>query len=444
MKSSPSLKSGLLPRVAALEVLQAVASGAYADAALDRTFKKYSLKGVDRGLVTELSYGAIRQRQLLDCWVDYLGKIPSLKQPPTLRWLLHIGLYQILKMEKIPDSAAVNTTVELAKVSKLSRLAPVVNGILRAALRAHNTGDKKPPLPKKIDEKLAQEHSFPLWLIQELIDWRGVYSAELIAKASNQVPPLDLRINRSRITPEQMKKDFSAVGIESKFIENCPGGIQINSRIGNISKLPGYVEGHWCVQDRSSQWVAPLLAAKDGERVLDACAAPGGKTTHIVELMSNTGEVWAVDRSEKRLKKLLFNAQRLGSTSVKALVADASSLLTQKPSWKGYFHKILLDAPCSGLGTLARHPDARWRISCDKIDELVELQSKLLKGLLPLLSDGGRIVYSTCTFHPKENHKQIEQFLSCHSELSLRYQKQLWPNLGEGGDGFYVAVMDLN
>ena len=159
--------------------------------------------------------------------------------------------------------------------------------------------------------------------------------------------------------------------------------------------------------------------------------------------MRDCGELWAVDRSEERLLRLSANAARLGHQRLNVLVADASSLLDVKPSWKGSFNKILLDAPCSGLGTLARHPDARWRISPGKISELVNLQEKLLVGLLPLLKPGGRIVYSTCTIHPKENSLQVEKFISKHPKLILKYEKQIWPNSDKLGDGFYAAAIDL-
>ena len=184
---------GLISRKAAWEVIQSVGGGAFSDVALDRILKNYSFNSLDRALITELSYGAIRQRYYLDCWVDFLGKVPATKQPPLLRWLLHLGLYQILKMERIPPAAAINTTVELAKTKKLSKLAPVVNGILRGALRARASGDGL-PLPESFAARLAQEESFPIWLIDQLISWEGVNVAQNVVKASNQVPPIDLRV----------------------------------------------------------------------------------------------------------------------------------------------------------------------------------------------------------------------------------------------------------
>ncbi|WP_413357944.1 16S rRNA (cytosine(967)-C(5))-methyltransferase [Prochlorococcus sp. MIT 1201] len=434
---------GLLPRRVAWELLQAVAAGAYADVALERALRQNPMSGADRGLVMELAYGAIRQRQWLDAWLDRLGKVPACKQPPVLRWLLHLGLYQILRMQRIPPAAAVNTSVELAKTGNLARLAPVVNGILRAALRARDAGMVLLE-PEDSAARLAQAESLPLWLVEQLLVWRGEVGTELFARASNQVPTLDLRINRRRTSRENVRLALEAIGVESTPIESCPDGLMVTGSAGDLSQWPGYQQGHWCVQDRSAQLVAPLLKPQPGDRILDACAAPGGKATHLVELMGGSGEVWAVDSSAGRLKRLADNAARLGGDCLHALVADATNLLAVKPSWRGSFQSILVDAPCSGLGTLARHADARWRVTPLQIEGLVILQSKLLEGLLPLLSSGGRLVYATCTIHPAENFDQIESFLGRHPELSLSQEQQLWPDPEHGGDGFYSAVLDLS
>jgi 16S rRNA (cytosine967-C5)-methyltransferase len=287
---------GIAPRQLAWKVLQAVAAGAYADVALERCLRDHPLRGPDRGLATELAYGAIRQRRVLDGWLDRMGKVPASKQPPKLRWLLHVGLYQLLLMERIPSAAAVNTTVELAKVSGLGRLAPVVNGLLRGVLRAHEAGET---LELSADPaiRLAQQTSLPDWLAALLIQWRGQEGAAAVAAACNHVPDLDLRINRLRSTTEQVGRDLAEAGIETRPISGCADGLQVLGHSGDLRNWPGYVEGHWCVQDRAAQWVAPLLEPKPGDRVLDACAAPGGKATHLAELMGDVGEIWAVDRS---------------------------------------------------------------------------------------------------------------------------------------------------
>lgn len=435
--STPAV--GLAPRRLAWEVLEAVAAGAYADVALERVLRGQTVSAADRGLATELAYGAIRRRRWLDAWLDRLGKVPALKQPPRLRWLLHLGLYQLLQMERIPAAAAVNTTVELAKRHGLGRLAPVVNGLLRSALRAHEAGESL-PLPSDPPGQLALLHSLPDWFAAELLRWCGAEQAELVARACNQVPPLDLRINRLRSTPEAVSAALSAAGLETRSIEGCPDGLQVLGSGGDLRQWPGFEEGHWCVQDRAAQWVAPLLEPQPGDRVLDACAAPGGKATHLAELMGDCGEVWAVDRSAGRLQRVAANAGRLGLGCVNALAADAGDLLQDRPQWRGAFQRILLDAPCSGLGTLARHADARWRVTPESVAGLLPLQARLLEAMVPLLAPAGRLVYATCTIHPAENHRQIATLFKAQPSLRLISEEQRWPD-PTGGDGFYAAVI---
>ncbi len=443
MSENLSSIKGLEARKAAWEVIQAVGGGAFADVALERIFKLYSFKSIDKALITELSYGAIRQRYFLDCWIDSLGKVPAQKQPPLLRWLLHLGLYQILKMKRIPPAAAINTTVELAKKHHLMKLAPVVNGILRSALRSKERGLL---LPKSNDPslELAQNESLPLWLANELIDWKGVEDANKIAKAFNRISPIDIRVNKLRSDLKEVKEIFDSCGIQNQLIPNCPYGLEVRAGGGEPRKWPGYDEGKWSVQDRSSQLIAPSLGPLPGEKILDACAAPGGKSTHIAELINNDGKVWAVDRSARRSNKIFANSERLGSKCLQVLVADSNELLVKEPEWEGFFDRILIDAPCSGLGTLARHPDARWRMNQDDIQELVFVQSQLLNSLAPLLKNGGKLVYSTCTIHPDENINQINNFLKLKSEFFLEYEKQIWPGDEFNGDGFYLAALKKN
>ena len=441
MSENLSSIKGLDARKAAWDVIQAVGGGAFADVALERIFNLYSFKSIDKGLITELSYGAIRQRYYLDCWIDHLGKVPAKKQPPLLRWLLHLGLYQVLKMKRIPPAAAINTTVELAKTHHLKKLAPVVNGILRSALRSKERGLL---LPKSNNPslELAKNESLPLWLADELINWKGLEDSKKIAKAFNCISPIDIRVNRLRADLKEVKEIFDSCGIHNQVIPNCPYGLEVRAGVGEPRKWPGYEEGKWSVQDRSSQLIAPSLGPLPGEKILDACAAPGGKSTHIAELINNEGNLWSVDRSSRRSKKILANSERLGTKCLQILVADSNELLLKKPDWKGFFDRILIDAPCSGLGTLARHPDARWRMNQDNIQQLVAVQSQLLNSLAPLLKNGGKLVYSTCTIHPEENSHQIKNFLQSKSEFLLEYEKQIWPGEGDNGDGFYIAVLN--
>jgi len=438
--------SGLAPRRLAWNVLQAVAAGAWADAALERALRRTPLPPRDRALATDLAYGAIRQRSLLDGWITARGKVAAEKQPPTLRWLLHVGLYQLLFLQRVPAAAAVSTTVQLAREGGLERLAPVVNGLLRAVLRQREglPAGAEPwqglPLPEDPAGSLALRHSLPPWLAADLLHWRSAGEAELFGQACNAPPPLDLRVQALRADPATLISRFAAAGLRAEPLPGLPSGITLLDRPGDPRALPGYSEGHWSVQDRQAQRIVPLLDPQPGETILDACAAPGGKATHCAERMGDRGEVWAIDRSSARLQRLQANAERLGLTSLRPLVADATTLLEAHPDWCQRFDRILLDAPCSGLGTLARHADARWRQSPATVETLVAQQDALLEALAPLLAPGGRFVYATCTVHPRENHERIASALQRKPHWHLQHQEQSWPQTG-GGDGFYAALL---
>ncbi len=426
-------------------MLQAVAAGAWADAALERALRRTPLPPRDRALATDLAYGAIRQRALLDAWISARGRVAAEKQPPLLRWLLHVGLYQLLVLERVPASAAVSTTVQLAREGGLERLAPVVNGLLRAVLRQREAlpAGAEPwrglAVPDDAASSLALRHSLPLWLARELLSWCGLEEAELFARASNAPPPFDLRVNTLRTDPATLIQRLAEAGLRAAPLPDLPAGITLLDRPGDPRALPGYGEGHWCAQDRQAQRIVPLLDPQPGERILDACAAPGGKATHCAERMGDQGEVWAVDRSAARLERIQANGERLGLTILQPLAADATTLLEERPDWRQRFDRILLDAPCSGLGTLARHADARWRQTPATVDALAAQQATLLDRLAPLLAPGGRFVYATCTVHPRENQNQIVDALRRHP-WQLDGERQWWPRPG-GGDGFYAAVL---
>ena len=448
-QASPQL-TGLAPRRLAWSVLQAVAAGAYADTALERALKDSSLPPRDRALATDLAYGAIRQRALLDGWITAHGRLPAERQPPKLRWLLHVGLYQLLFLQRVPASAAVSTTVQLAREGGLERLAPVVNGLLRNVQRQRealaadpNLVDPQPwhglPLPEDPAASLALRQSLPLWLAQELLSWQPPDAVEGFALASNTPPPLDLRVNSLRTDRATLQAQLAEAGLRAAPLPDLPEGLTLLDRPGDLRALPGYAEGHWSVQDRQAQRIVLLLDPQPGETLLDACAAPGGKATHCAERMANQGEVWAVDRSAARLQRLAINAERLGLNTLHPLATDAATLLAEQPSWRGRFDRILLDAPCSGLGTLARHADARWRQTPATITELETLQATLLAALAPLLAPGGRFVYATCTVHPRENQGQMAAFLAHQPHWQLAQECQWWPQPG-GGDGFYAAL----
>ena len=431
---------GYLQRKAAWEVLLKVSSGNFSNYALEKVLRNYHFNSLDIAFITELSFGCIRYRRFLDLWTDHISKIPYKKQPPKLRWLIHIGLYQLLKMDKIPFSAALSTTVEVAKKSDLKGLAGTLNAILRNAVRKIEK-ENLPKISNDDVERISYLESLPLWLVNELIKWVGIKDAQDIAKAFNRKPAIDLRVNLLRTDLKNLLKVLNENKINAEPIKKLNNGITLKCNPRNIKTIPGYEEGFWTIQDRSSQWIAPLLNPQEGEKILDACAAPGSKSTHLAELTNDNAEIIAIDRSERRLKILKSNLDRLNLKCVKLLRADSTSLIDLYPNFLSYFDKILIDAPCSGIGTLSRNPDLRWSINKDKIRELVILQKRLLESLLPLLKKDGVLVYSTCTICPEENKLLIKSFVEENKEIQLDMQKQILPSYDFPGDGFFSARM---
>lgn len=403
-------------RQLALQALRLIYhKGAYTDMAIDRVLQKTETIAVERNLVCELVYGVVRRQRTLDCLIDYLGKRSAAKQPPLLRIILHLGLYQLRYLQQIPDSAAVNTSVELAKVNNLTKLAGVVNGILRGYLRQSQPQADPLLLPREPIPRLGILHSFPDWIVDLFLRQWGYEETDKLLDWYNQSPYLNLRINRLKTNLQEVKQSFIEQNINFSASELIPFAIIFNKGSGAIKNLPGFSAGWWTVQDRSAQLVTYLLDPKPGETIIDACAAPGGKTTHIAELMGDKGEVWAIDRDKKRLRQVKQNCQRLGLSCVQIQAGDSSQI----KEFKGKAQRVLLDAPCSGLGTLHKRPDIRWRQTPEQIQGLVNLQTELLANAATWVKPGGILVYATCTLNPEENEGIIKSFLARHQNWQI-------------------------
>lgn len=412
------------PRKLAADVLRSVEKGAFADVALDRALQSHPFSGSDRRLVKELVYGSLRQQRTLDALISQLGSKPAEHQPPNLRLVLRLGLYQLRYLSHIPDSAAVNTSVDLAKDLGLKGLTGVVNGILRQYLRLAETGTDPLQYPDDPVQRLGIQYSYPDWMIEVWLQQFGLADTEALCQWCNRPPNIDLRVNRRRATVEQVEAAFLEVGISVSQILGIPYGLRLGDRPGNVQSLPGFAEGWWTVQDASAQLVGLVLDPQPHEVIIDACAAPGGKTTHMAELMDDTGIIWACDRYASRLKKVTENVNRLGLTSIHLWAGDSRMLSTsgqgENSPELGTVDRVLLDVPCSGLGTLHRHADARWRQSPETVSELSQLQAELLEDAITWLKPGGRLVYATCTLHPAENEEQIRRFLSHHPDWQIQ------------------------
>jgi 16S rRNA (cytosine967-C5)-methyltransferase len=437
------------PRQIAFSALRDVHKGAYADVALDRVLQKVSLPNHDRRLLTELVYGCVRRQRTLDALIDQIASKKSHQQPKDLRSILHLGLYQLRYQERIPASAAVNTTVQLAKENGFSGLSGFVNGLLRQYIRLGEQLPEPLKLPENTVERLGILYSFPDWIIQVWLDQLGVEETEKLCDWMNQTPTIDLRVNPLRATVAEVEAALQSAEVLTRRVPHLPQALRLIGSAGAIQNLPGFSQGWWSVQDASAQLVGYLLDPQPGEVVIDACAAPGGKTTHIAELMGDKGVIWAGDRTASRLRKLKANAQRLGLHSIQICTGDSRNL----PQFYNTGDRVLLDAPCSGLGTLHRHADARWRQTPASVEELSILQAELLTHTSQFVKPGGVLVYATCTLHPAENENVISRFLSenphwqiqppsfnfpYNSEFTAPGWLKVWPHR-QNMDGFFIV-----
>jgi 16S rRNA (cytosine967-C5)-methyltransferase len=404
----------LNPRQVAFFALRDVHKGAFVDVAIDRILNKTNLANFDRRLVTELVYGSVRRQRTIDAIIDKIAKKKSQQQPKDLRTILHLGLYQLRYQERIPASAAVNTTVDLAKENGFPGLTGLVNGILRQYLRLIDAGDEIITSSNPV-ERLGILYSFPDWIIQVWIEQFGLEETEKLCNWMNQTPAIDLRVNLLRTTVETVEEAFTIAGVKYQRLQYLPCSLRLLGHNGRIQDLPGFEDGWWTVQDSSAQLVGYLLDPQPNEVVIDTCAAPGGKTTHIAELMQDRGTIWACDRTASRMGKLKENIQRLQIQSIETCVGDSREL----PQFTGIADRVLLDAPCSGLGTLHRHADARWRQTSANIHELAKLQTELLSQTSKFVKPGGILVYATCTLHTQENEAVIALFLENHPNWQI-------------------------
>lgn len=418
-------------RRAAFEILREVEGGAFSSILLAAEEPK--LKPVDRALVHELVLGVLRWQLWLDKLIEHFTKrdVAGLDRP--VRLALRLGLYQLRFLTRIPASAAVNESVNLVRSAKVSSAAAFVNAVLRRAIREADydpASDATDPI-----EKLAIETSHPGWLIARWTNAFGVGETEAFARANNLVPPTAFRVVRGDFT-EILDRLRHAGGIvePSKVAE---GAWRISGASSLVRDLA--TEGQIYLQDEASQFVAQTLDLQPGERALDLCAAPGGKTTLMAARAGDSALIVASDRSEKRLDTVVRTSALHNLSQIKSLVADAAQPL---PFENGVFDRILVDAPCSGTGTLRRNPEIRWRISEADIAELAAQQKLFLSQAARVLRPGGQLVYSTCSVERDENEDVTGAFLEGRRDFQLLKTSRTWPHR-EGTDGFFIASFRL-
>lgn len=396
----------------------------------------------DKGLLQEICYGVLRYLPELEHDVRGLMQKPLTGKQRVFHFLLLVGVYQI-KYMRIPDHAAVSETVAATNTLKNSHMKSLVNGVLRNIVRASEAVSEKKKEP--LSDALIYNH--PGWFIKKI---QQVYPDkwQQILNANQQKPPMWLRANQQHHTSADYQKLLTAADISVNSVEPLSEAIEL-SRPTDVTKLPGFEQGWVSVQDGAAQQAARLLECQSGDVVLDCCAAPGGKTCHILEQTPNIASMTAIDIEASRLVRVEENLTRLGLTA-KVIAADAANAKTW---WQGQlFDRILLDAPCSGTGVIRRHPDIKWLRKASDIDALVILQQQILRETWSLLKPGGTLLYATCSILPQENSEQIKHFIENNTDAHLlsidcadeesKYSIgwQLLP--GEKNmDGFYYAKL---
>jgi 16S rRNA (cytosine967-C5)-methyltransferase len=425
---------------------------AYSNLLINDTIKKLTVSAIDIPLLTEVVYGTIQYQKRLDFYIQAFSKKPLAKLDKWVLVLLRMTVYQLVFLDRIPDHAAINEAVEIAKSRGHKGISGMVNGVLRSLLRSelpdyHHIKDEL--------ERLAVETSHPEWLLKRWMEQYGKDKTHQIATANLATPVQSVRVNKTRVTKEHVIALLKEEGLEVEESELIPESLRIKK--GSVVKTAAFNQGLITIQDEGSMLVAKMLAPYPNERILDACAAPGGKSTHLAELMNDSGDVISVDIHAHKVKLIEQQKERLQLTAIQGVVSDARELKETFPN--GQFDKILVDAPCSGLGVIQRKPDLKWSKQSADVSRLAVIQGEILEDVWPLLKKNGRLVYSTCTIDREENEGVIERFVKRQHDADfddtmserlpelIRDHKeplagmvQLFP--GEfGTDGFFISSL---
>jgi len=399
------------PRMIAIRVVERVQrAGAYADLALHHALVQSRIPAADRALATELVYGTLRWRGRLDYLIAQALDRDISKLEPLVTSALRVGAYQLFFSDRIPANAAVDEAVRCVRAMGLERATGLVNAVLRRLARDGDTIEF-PSLDTDPLDYLVHGGSLPLWLAERWLDEFGAEEAAELAKSLNEPAPMTIRVNRTKTTREALLPDLLRRFPEAALCRYAPDGI-ILGRKGDAGQDPTFLSGQISVQDQASQLVVHLLDPQPGERVLDTCAAPGTKTAAIAERPAGEGHVLALDRHPRRLQLVGRGMRRLEVGGVATLARDATKPLDDLEAPDGPFDRILVDAPCSGLGALRRNPDARWRIRPEDLESLAKVQRAILESAAEVLRPGGSLVYSTCTITKEENESVIQGFMA--------------------------------
>lgn len=430
-------------RQIAVEALGKVnGSKGYSNIVIDKALEQSGLDLRDAAFATALFYGVLERMLTLDHCIAGFSKTPVEKLTPQVREILRVSLYQILYMDSVPDSAAVNEAVNLTRVFRKESAGGFVNGVLRAFLRS---GKRVPRMAGSRADQLSIQYSCPVWLVQLWLDSYGEENTEGILKTSLGRPPVYIRVNTLKTTADALSvqlEEEGAVVRRDEMEENC---LRV-SGTGDVTALPAFQEGLFHVQDKSSQLCVKALDARPGMRVLDICAAPGGKSFTAAQWMHGEGELLAMDLYRARAALVAEGAQRLGIGCITAKEGDAS----RYNSKLGLFDRVLCDAPCSGLGIIRRKPEIKYK-NPEELGEIPQLQYSILSNSANYVKEGGILLYSTCTLNPGENEGVVERFLAEHRDFapcrlpqslgSSGHTVTLFPHQGDT-DGFFISTME--
>ena len=430
-------------RDTALEVLMRVdGANAWSDGSLKRTIAKNKLDSREAALATRLSYGVIQNRMLLDYYISCYCTQKAEKLESVIRNILRIGGYQILFMDKIPHHAAVNEAVEMTRRAGRPKAAGMVNAVLRKFVA--NWMDM-PALPGATADYLSVRYSHPKWLVERLMDLLGPEEAEDYLRMNNEVVPTTIQTNNLKTTAEELEKELRSAGVTVEEHPWLSGCFEV-SATGDLEALPAFTEGRFMVQDAAARLVATIAQPNATDKVLDICAAPGGKSFALAIDMQDKGQIVSCDIHPHKLKLIESGAQRLGITGIRAAQADGRE---PHAEWIKSADLVVADVPCSGLGIIRKKPDIRYK-NPKELAQLPAIQLAILKNASTYVRDGGTLIYSTCTVLPEENEQVVETFLSENNDFELDTfdlplpigkhtgHLTLWPQR-YGTDGFYIC-----
>ena len=404
---------------------------AWSQQTLESAVEKFSLERRDGAFCTRLCLSVLQNAALCDWYIGAFSSVRPEQMEPQVRDILRMGICQILFMDRVPDPAAVAQAVEQTK-----RSAPKAAGLVNAVLR--RVADRQRDLPDLPDSGTAQElsirYSHPLWLCDRLVSEYGYDHARAYLAANNREPGLTLTVNLCRTNAVSLCESLAAAGLSARVSELSPVSVETES--GNVGSLPGYGEGLFFVQDAAAARSVLAADPKPGMRVLDACAAPGGKSLLAAILMGDRGSVLSCDLHAKKLSRIEENAERLGLTCIQTAPMDAAKPLA---ALKDGFDLVLADVPCSGLGVIRKKPEIRYRPEAD-LRGLPEVQARILEGAAACVRPGGTLLYSTCTILREENDAVADWFLAAHPGFREEERRTIWPQ-EHGTDGFFYCRM---